>query len=73
MATAQLLWAGKRLNPSEEERTRDVVALLERTCNTELAAQFARFLPEHDDAWTPDELELAAGVGPWVAFGADGT
>jgi hypothetical protein len=73
MATAQMLWAGKRLTPSEEEHTRDVVALLERTGNTELAAQFARFLPEHDDAWTPDELELAAGVGPWVAFGADVT
>jgi hypothetical protein len=71
MATAQMLWAGKRLTPVEEEQTRDVVALLERTGNPELAAHFARFLPEHDDAWTPDELELAAGVGPWVAFGAD--
>jgi hypothetical protein len=71
MATAQMLWAGKRLSPAEEEHTRDVVALLERTGDAELAAHFARFLPEHDDEWTPDELELAAGVGPWVAFGAD--
>ena len=71
MPTAQMLWAGKRLSPDEEEHTRDVVAMLERTGNTDLAVQFARFLPEHDEAWTPDELELAAGVGPWIAFGAD--
>jgi hypothetical protein len=45
--------------------------MLERTGNTDLATQFARFLPEHDEAWTPDELELAAGVGPWITFGAD--
>jgi hypothetical protein len=66
-----MLWAGKRLSADEEEHTRDVVAMLERTGNTDLAEQFARFLPEHDEAWTPDELELAAGVGPWIAFGAD--
>jgi hypothetical protein len=71
MATAQMLWAGKRLSPEQEDETRGVVALLERTGNPDLAAQFARFLPEHDADWTPDELELAAGVGPWVAFGAD--
>ncbi len=71
MATAQMLWAGKRLSPVEEEHTRDVVALLERTGNAGLAAQFARFLPEHDEHWTPDELELAAGVGPWLTAGAD--
>ena len=71
MPTAQMLWAGKRLSAHEEEHTRDVVAMLERTGNTDLAEQFARFLPEHDGAWTPDELELAAGVGPWIAFGAD--
>ena len=71
MATAQMLWAGKHLSPAEEDETRRVVAMLERTGNTDLAAQFARFLPEHDADWTPDELELAAGVGPWVAFGAE--
>jgi hypothetical protein len=71
MANAQMLWAGKRLAPEEEDETRRVVALLERTGHTELAAHFARFLPEHDDEWTPDELELAAGVGPWVSFGAE--
>lgn len=70
MPSAQMLWAGKRLSPEEEEHTRGVVALLERTGNPDLAAHFARFLPEQDDGWTPDELELAAGVGPWVAFGA---
>jgi hypothetical protein len=59
-----MLWAGKRLSPEEEEHTRDVVAMLERTGNTDLAAQFARFLPEHDEAWSPDELELAAGSRP---------
>jgi hypothetical protein len=68
---AQMLWAGKRLDAGEEERTRSFVAMLERTGNAELAARLARFLPEHDATWTPDELELAAGVGPWVAFGAD--
>ena len=57
MPTAQMLWAGKRLSPDEEEHTRDVVAMLERTGNADLAAQFARFLPEHDAAWSPDELE----------------
>ena len=71
MATAQMLWAGKRLSAEQEDDTRRVVALLQRTGNPQLAAHFARFLPEHDDGWTPDELELAAGVGPWVAFGAD--
>ena len=71
MATAHMLWAGKPLSPEQEDETRRVVALLERTGNPDLATQFARFLPEHDADWTPDELELAAGVGPWVAFGAD--
>jgi hypothetical protein len=71
MATAQMHWAGRRLSPAEEDELRGTVALLERTGNAELAAHFARFLPEHDAGWTPDELELAAGVGPWVGFGAD--
>ena len=71
MATAQMHWAGRSLTPAEEEELRGTVALLERTGHAGLAAQFARFLPEHDARWTPDELELAAGVGPWVAFGAD--
>jgi hypothetical protein len=71
MTTAQMLWAGKRLSPDEEDATRRFVAMLERTGNGELAATFARFLPEHDGEWTPDELELAAGVGPWMGFGAD--
>jgi hypothetical protein len=73
MATAQMHWAGKRLSPAEEDELRSTVALLERTGHADLAANFARFLPERDADWTPDELELAAGVGPWVAVGADVT
>jgi hypothetical protein len=71
MPTAQMLWAGKRLSPSEEDDARGVVAMLRRTGNDDLADQFARFLPEHDAAWTPDELELGAHIGPWMSFGAD--
>ena len=66
MPTAQLLWAGKRLSPDEELEARRTVALLERTGNADLAANFRRFLPEHDGEWSPEELELAAGVGPWL-------
>jgi hypothetical protein len=73
MATARIHWAGRHLSAEEEDELRGTVALLERTGNAGLAAHFARFLPENDASWTPDELELAAGVGPWVTFGADVT
>jgi hypothetical protein len=70
MSDALMLWAGKPLTPEEEARARAAVAFLERAGEPGLAATFRRFLPEHDAAWTPDELELAAGTGPWLAAGA---
>ena len=69
MSTATMLWAGKRLSDEEELRTRRMVAKLRRTGKHELADGFERFLPENDARWTPDELELGAHVGPWLALG----
>jgi hypothetical protein len=69
MTTGTMLWAGKRLSDDEELRTRRLVALLRRTGKEETAESFERFLPEHADRWTPDELELGAHVGPWLGFG----
>lgn len=67
---ATVLWAGKRLSSDEEEATRRLVRLLERNGTAGTAEHLARFLPEHDDRWTPDELELGAHAGPWLSFGA---
>ena len=69
MTSATMLWAGKRLTDDEELRTRRVVAKMRRLGRAELADHFERFLPEHDHEWTPDELELGAHVGPWMALG----
>jgi hypothetical protein len=69
MRTATMLWAGKRLSDEEELRTRRLVVKLRRAGKAELADSFERFLPENDEGWTPDELELGAHVGPWVALG----
>ena len=69
MNTATMLWAGKRLSDVEELRTRRLVAMLRRTGRHELADGYERFLPENDERWTPDELELGAHVGPWLAVG----
>jgi hypothetical protein len=66
MSTATTLWAGKRLSDEEELRTRRLVARLRRMGKGELADHYERFLPEHDERWTPDELELGAHVGPWL-------
>jgi len=71
MPTAQMLWAGKRLSVDEEEHTRDVVAMLERTGNTDLAEQFARSCPSTTRPGPLTSSSSAAGVGPWIAFGAD--
>lgn len=67
---ATVLWAGKRLTPQEEAATRRVVHMLARTGKPEAAARFERFLPEHGDRWTPDELELGAHAGPWLSVDA---
>jgi hypothetical protein len=69
MTTGTMLWAGKRLSDEEELRTRRLVAMLRRNDKDELADSYERFLPEHDDRWTPDELELGAHVGPWLSLG----
>jgi hypothetical protein len=69
MTTGTMLWAGKRLSDEEELRTRRLVAKLRRNDKNELADSYERFLPEHDDRWTPDELELGAHVGPWLSLG----
>jgi hypothetical protein len=69
MTTGTMLWAGKRLSDAEELRTRRLVAKMRRLGRNDLADHFERFLPEHIDGWTPDELELGAHVGPWMALG----
>jgi hypothetical protein len=68
MSTATMLWAGKHLSDDEELRTRRLVAKMRRAGKAELADSFERFLPENDDRWTPDELELGANVGPWLSL-----
>jgi hypothetical protein len=69
MSQGVMLWAGKRLSDDEELRTRRVVALLRRVGDDHVADSLERFLPEHDDTWTPDQLELGAHVGPWTQLG----
>lgn len=67
MGESVVLWAGKPLTGDEEERTRRMVALLERTGEVGAAADLARFLPGSGHDWTPDELELGAHAGPWLS------
>ena len=40
-----------------------------RAGERDAAAAFARFLPEFEHEWTPDELELGAHAGPWLGLG----
>jgi hypothetical protein len=68
MTTGTILWAGKRLTDEEELSTRRLVSLLHRVGDDDSAVVFERFLPEHDERWTPDELEMGAHVGPWAQF-----
>jgi hypothetical protein len=68
--TTTVLWAGKALTDEEELRTRRLVAKLRRVGDAETADAFERFLPEHADRWTPDELEAGAHTGPWLAVDA---
>ena len=69
MGESVVLWAGKALSDEDEERTRRMVALLERTGERDAAADLARFLPGSGHGWTPDELELGAHAGPWLSIG----
>jgi hypothetical protein len=73
MIEGTMLWAGKRLTPEEEEATRWMIGFMHRTGDTAGAEQFERFLPENEDAWTPDQLEAGAHVGPWSDFAAKAT
>ena len=68
MTTGTMLWAGKKLSPDEELRTRRLVALLRRIGDDKVAETFERFLPENDHRWTPDELEVGAQAGPWASL-----
>ncbi|MGE0027899.1 MAG: hypothetical protein AB7O78_00565 [Thermoleophilia bacterium] len=68
MGESVVLWAGKALTGDEEERARQMVALLERAGEADAAADLARFLPESGHDWTPDELELGAHAGPWLSI-----
>lgn len=65
-----VLWAGKPLDSADEAATRALVDLMRRSGDDEGAEAFARFLPERDDEWTPDELEVGAHAGPWLSVGA---
>jgi hypothetical protein len=69
MSATTMLWAGKRLSDEEELRTRRLVAKLRRAGKHDVADGFERFLPENDERWTPDQLELGAHVGPWMTLG----
>ena len=68
MGSSTVLWAGKHLTDDEELKTRRLVALLERAGDPVSAEGLARFLPEHQHEWTPDELEMGAHAGPWLSF-----
>ena len=68
MTTGTMLWAGKKLSPEEELRTRRLVALLRRVGDDSVAETFERFLPENDHRWTPDQLEVGAQAGPWMSL-----
>jgi hypothetical protein len=70
VAEATVLWAGRPLTGEQEAEIRRLVALLERVDRPGDAAGLARFLPENDARWTPDELERGAHLGPWLAVGA---
>ena len=69
MGESVVLWAGKALSGDEADRTRRMVALLERNGEHDAAADLARFLPGSGHGWTPDELELGAHAGPWLSIG----
>ena len=63
-----MLWAGKPLTDEEAVATRRAVALMRRLGDEDTALHLARFLPEAEHDWTPDELELGAHAGPWMGI-----
>jgi hypothetical protein len=71
MIEGTVLWAGKRLTPDEEEATRWMIGVMRRSGDTAGAERFERFLPENEHAWTPDQLEAGAHVGPWCDLRAE--
>jgi hypothetical protein len=66
-----VLWAGKPLTDEEAAATRRAVALSRRLGDEDTALHLARFLPETGHDWTPDDLEMGAHGGPWLAVEAD--
>jgi hypothetical protein len=70
MGSDVVLWAGKRLTDEEAAATRRAVALLRRLGDEEDALHLARFLPEAEHDWSPDELEMGAHGGPWMGLDA---
>jgi hypothetical protein len=71
MGSDVMLWAGKRLTDEEAAAARRAVALMRRLGEDETALHLARFLPETEHDWTPDELELGAHAGPWMGVQAE--
>ena len=71
MGSNVMLWAGKRLSEEEAAATRRAIALQRRLGDEETALHLARFLPESEHLWTPDELELGAHAGPWIGVEAE--
>ena len=69
-----MLWPGKRLDFAEEAWLRNRIASLRRAEDARAGSWEAarkerlsleRYLPENLDAWTPDQLEGGAHIGPW--------
>jgi hypothetical protein len=69
-----MFWPGKRLDLAEEAWLRNRIASLQRAEDARAGAwegareerlSLERNLPENLDAWTPDQLEAGAHVGPW--------
>ena len=71
MGESVVMWAGKALSGEEEERTRRMVALLERNGEHDAAAGLARFLPgSRTLAVKSPALMRGEGTGSWmVAIG----
>jgi hypothetical protein len=68
MGSDVMLWAGKSLTDEEAVATRRAVSLMRRVGDEDAALHLARFLPESEHDWTPDELELGAHAGPWMGI-----
>ncbi len=77
MTTNMMLWAGKHLDPAEDEWLRGRIGSLRRAENAHADGwqdarrerlSLERYLPENADHWTPDQLERGAHIGPWCGM-----